>query len=121
MDAFQTISTLPDGYQESNTCSQIQVSPSGKFLYAPNRGHNSIAGFSVDASSGQLTAIGQVSTEDRPSAFSLDPECNFLFAACSETDQLASYRVNDTGDLTHMETYSVGKRHMWVLITSLGG
>ena len=122
LSAFQTISTLPAGYRESNTCSQIQISPSGKFLYAPNRGHNSIAGFSVDASSGGLTAIGQVSTEDRPSAFSLDPEGNFLFAAGSETDRLASYRVNgDTGDLTPLETYSVGKRPMWVLITRLGG
>ena len=67
-----------------------------------------------------MTAIGQVSAEDRPSAFSLDPEGNFLFAAGSETDRLASYRVNgDTGDLTPLETYSVGKRPMWVLITNL--
>ena len=122
LSAFQTISTLPAGYQESNTCSQIQISPSGKFLYAPNRGQNSIACFSVDASSGQLTAIGQVSTEDRPSAFSLDLEGNFLFAAGSETNRLASYRINgDTGELTPLETYSVGKRPMWVLITNLGG
>jgi len=98
------------------------MSPSGKFLYAPNRGHNSIAGFSVDASSGRLTAIGHVSTEERPSAFSLDPEGNFLFAAGSETDRLASYRVNrDTGALTPLETYPVGKRPMWVLMTHLGG
>jgi 6-phosphogluconolactonase len=121
LSAFQTISTLPTGYQESNTCSQIQMAPSGKFLYAPNRGHNSIAGFSADPNSGQLTAIGHVATEDRPSAFSLDPEGNFLFAAGSETDRLASYRVNsDTGGLTPLETYSVGKRPMWVLITRLG-
>ena len=122
LSAFQTISTLPAGYQETNTCSQIQISPSGKFLYAPNRGHNSIASFSVDASSGQLTATGQVSTEDRPSAFSLDPEGKYLFSAGSETNQLASYRTNgDTGELTPMETYSVGKRPMWVLMTNLGG
>ena len=101
LSAFQTISTLPTGYEQSNTCSQIQMSPSGKFLYAPNRGHNSIAGFSVDAASGRLTAIGHVSTEARPSAFSLDPEGHFLFAAGSETDRLASYRVNsETGALT---------------------
>ncbi len=121
LTAFQTIATLPEGYSERNTCSQIQISPSGKFLYAPNRGHNSIAGFSVDAS-GRLTAIGQVPTEDRPSAFSLDPQGNFLVAAGSETDRLASYRVNgDTGELTPLEIYSVGKRPMWVLITNLGG
>ena len=91
-------------------------------MYAPNRGHNSIAGFSVDVSSGRLTAIGHVSTEAAPSAFSLDPEGNFLFAAGSASNRLASYRVNsDTGELTPLETYSVGKRPMWVLMTRLGG
>ena len=121
LSAFQTITTLPDGYAERNTCSQIQITSSGKFLYVPNRGHNSIAGFSVDASSGRLTAIGQVSTEAVPSAFSLDPEGNFLFAAGSASGRLTSYRINgDTGELTPLETYSVGQRPMWVLVTSLG-
>src|SRR5918996_3544748 len=122
LSAFQTISTLPTGYRQSNTCSQIQIAPSGKFLYAPNRGHNSIACFYVNASFGQLTSIGQVPTEAVPSAFSLDPEGNFLYAAGSESDRLASYRVNsDTGELTALETYPVGKRPMWVLMTHLGG
>jgi len=122
LSAFQTITTLPEGYSGRNTCSQIQISPSGRFLYAPNRGHNSIAGFSVDASSGRLTAIGRVSTEAVPSAFSLDPEGNFLFAAGSESGQLASYRVDaNTGTLTPLDTYSVGKRPMGVLTTNLGG
>lgn len=122
LSAIQTITTLPAGYTERNTCSQIQISSSGKFLYAPNRGHNSIAGFSVDQSTGRLTAIGQVSTEPVPSSFSLDPEGKFLFAAGSESGRLASYRINgDTGELTPLETYAVGKRPMWVLITSLGG
>lgn len=119
--AFQTISTLPEGFSGRNTCSQIQITPSGKFLYVPNRGHNSIAGFSLDASSGQLTGIGQVPTESVPSAFSLDPEGNFLFAAGSESDRLASYRVNsETGELTALETYPAGKRPMGVLIANPG-
>ena len=118
---FQTVPTLPDGYSGQNSCSQIQITPSGKFLYAPNRGHNSIASFAVDASAGRLTAIGHVSTESVPSAFSLDPEGKFVFAAGSATGRLASYRVNEgTGELTPLETYSVGERPMWVLTTSLG-
>jgi 6-phosphogluconolactonase len=122
LSALQTITTLPKGYTEKNTCSQIQISPSGKFLYAPNRGHNSIAGFSVDSSTGRLSAIGQVSTEAVPSAFSLDPEGNFIFAAGSTSNRIASYRINSaTGELKPLETYSVGKRPMWVLMTSLGG
>lgn len=121
LSAFQTITTLPDGYTERNTCSQIQISPSGKFLYVPNRGHNSIAGFAVDAATGRLTAIGHVSTESVPSAFSLDPDGKFVFAAGSATGRLASYRINeDTGSLTPLQTSPVGERPMWVLLTSLG-
>ncbi len=122
LSAFQTITTLPAGYSERNTCSQIHITPSGKFLYAPNRGHNSIAGFAVAVASGRLTAIGHVATEAVPSAFSLDPEGHFLFAAGSTSNRLASYRVNrETGALTPLETYAVGKRPMWVLMTRLGG
>ena len=121
LTAFQAITTLPDGYAGRNTCSQIQMSSSGKFLYVPNRGHNSIAGFSVDASTGRLTAIGQVSTEAVPNAFSLDPEDKFIFAVGSASGRLASYRINgDTGELTPLETYSVGNRPSAVLVTSLG-
>jgi 6-phosphogluconolactonase len=120
LSVFQTISTLPDGYTERNTCSQIRLTPSGNFLYVPNRGHNSIAGFSV-AADGRLTAVGRVSTEAVPSAFSLDPEGKFVYAAGSATGRLASYRINgETGDLTPLETYSVGQRPMWILTTRLG-
>ena len=122
LSAFQTVTTLPEGYTEPNTCSQIQITPSGKFLYVPNRGHDSIAGFSVDPSNGRLTAIGQVSTEPAPHAFSLDPEGKFVFAAGGDSGRLASYRINgDTGVLTPMETYSMGRNPMWVLMTTLGG
>jgi 6-phosphogluconolactonase len=121
LSAFQTITTLPEGYTGRNTCSQIQLSPSGNFLYVPNRGHNSIAGFSVDAASGRLTAIGHVSTEAVPSAFSLDPEGHFVFAAGTASGRLASYRIHqETGGLTPLETYAVGNRPAWVLITRVG-
>ena len=57
LSPMQTISSLPEGVTLRNTCSQIQFSPSGDFLYVPNRGHNSIAGFSVDGT-GRLTPVG---------------------------------------------------------------
>jgi len=90
-------------------------------LYVPHRGHNSIAGFSVDAASGWLTAIGHVSTEAVPSAFSLDPEGHFVFAAGTASGRLASYRIHqETGVLIPLETYAVGNRPAWVLITRVG-
>ena len=120
LSPFQTVPTLPEGYTEHNSCSQIQITPSGKFLYAPNRGHNSIAGFAVTAADGTLTPLGQTPTEDIPRAFSLDPSGNFLYAAGLESARLASYRVNaDSGALEPLEVYPIGQGPMWVLMVDV--
>ena len=116
LSAFQTISTLPEGFAERNSCSQIQIAPSGEFLYAPNRGHNSIACFSVDADSGALTAFGYADSEAVPRAFSIDPSGRYLYAAGLETGQLAAYRIEGDGTLARFATYDVGEEPMWVLI-----
>jgi 6-phosphogluconolactonase len=121
LSAVQTITTLPEGHTARNTCSQIHLTSSGQFLYVANRGHNSIAGFAVDAATGRLTAIGHVSTEAVPSAFSLDPEGRFVFAAGSASGRLASYRINrETGALTPLATQAVGQRPMAVMVTRVG-
>jgi 6-phosphogluconolactonase len=121
LTAAQTISSLPDGYSARNTCSQIHLTPSGRFLYVANRGHNSIAGFAVDPAKGRLSSLGHTPTEAVPSAFGLDPAGRFLLAAGSATGRLASYRINDqTGALTPLATYAVGQRPMAVLATRLG-
>ncbi len=118
--AVQTVTTLPDGYAARNTCSQIHLTPSGRFLYVANRGHNSIAGFAVDAASGQLTAIGRVATEAVPGAFALDPQGNFLFAAGTASGRLAAYRIDGgSGVLTPLETYALGRRPAAVLSARL--
>ncbi len=122
LSLFQTISTLPDDYKDWNHCSQIQMSPSGWFLYAANRGHNSIASFSVDTVSGRLTPIERVPTEPLPRSFSLTPDGRFLFAVGQESGNMASFQVNaQTGKLTRLETYTLGKAPMWVLITRISG
>jgi 6-phosphogluconolactonase len=116
LSAMQTVSTLPAGYSGRNTCSQIHLTPSGQFLYVGNRGHNSIAGFAVDAATGHLTGIGQVSTEAVPSAFALDPTGRFLFAAGTASGRLVSYRIDaKTGDLASLTTQAVGQRPAAVL------
>ena len=117
---LQTISTLPDGYDEPNTCSQIQIAPSGRFLYAPNRGHNSVASFGVDPSSGRLNSTGHVATEPVPRVFSPDPQGRFLIVAGQQSGRLASYQVDqDNGQLVPLETYEGGNNPMWVLMTEL--
>ena len=119
LSALQTVSTLPDGYDGTNSCAQIQISPSGKFLYAPNRGHNSIACFSIDAATGRLAPIGRVPTEPVPRAIGIDPSGNFLLAAGLESGRLASYRIDGaTGELKPLDVYDTGKGPMWVLFAS---
>ena len=121
LSTVQTVTTLPDGYTARNTCSQIHLTASGKFLYVANRGHNSIAGFAVDAATGHLTSVGHVATESVPSAFSLDPAGSFVFAAGTASGRLASYRISgETGALTPLATQAVGQRPAAVLITRLG-
>ena len=121
LSALQTLTTLPEGFTARNTCSQIHLTASGQFLYVGNRGHNSLAGFAVDAATGQLTALGQVATEAVPSAFGLDPTGQFVFAAGTASGRLASYRIHgETGTLTPLATYAVGQRPAAVLVTQLG-
>lgn len=121
LSPFQTISTLPAGFTGRNTCAQIQITPSGRFLYAPNRGHNSIAGFTVDEATGRLTPIGHMLTEPVPRAVGVDPSGNFFYAAGLESGRLAAYRIDSsTGALSPIETYAVGARPMWVLPVALG-
>ena len=121
LSAVQTVTSLPDSYTARNTCSQIHLTASGKFLYVANRGHNSIAGFAVDAVTGHLTPIGHVATEAVPSAFGLDPAGSFVFAAGTASGRLASYRISgETGALTPLATQAVGQRPAAVLITPLG-
>ena len=117
---LQTVSTLPEGVDIRNTCSQIQFSPDGSLLFVPNRGHNSIAAFAVDGD-GMLTPAGHADTEAVPSAFSLDPAGRFVFAAGSATNRLAAYSIDgNSGAMTPLDTYAVGARPMSVLAVDLG-
>ena len=122
LSPFQTISTLPEDYDGENTCAQIHITPSGEFLYVSNRGHDSIAGFSIDDATGQLSSLGQQPTEPTPRVFNIDPTGNFLFAGGQGSGKLASYRIDSqTGELKPLEIYTVGKNPMWVLIIPVQG
>ncbi len=76
--------------------------PSGKFLYASNRGHDSIAGFTLDPAQGTLTLAGDFSTEGKePRNFALDPTGRFLLAANQESNNIVVFRIDQsTGALT---------------------
>ncbi len=117
LSAVQTVSTLPDDYAGDSTCSQIQITPCGRFLYAPNRGHDSIAAFAVDSDNARLSPLGYTSADPVPRAIGLDPGGRHLFVAGLHTGRLASHRIDlASGALQLIETHNVGHEPMWILI-----
>jgi len=97
-----SISTLPTNYKEPNTCADIHISADGKFVYASNRGHNSIAIFKVNEQNGDLTFVAHESTKGNgPRNFALSPNGDFLLVANQKTNNIVSFGRNaNTGLLT---------------------
>jgi 6-phosphogluconolactonase len=92
---LQTISTVPKDFAGHNDDAEIQVHPSGKFLYASNRGHDSIAVFAIDADKGTLTVIEYASTKGKtPRSFEIDPTGSLLFAANEKSDNIVVFRID---------------------------
>jgi 6-phosphogluconolactonase (cycloisomerase 2 family) len=102
LSPLQVLSTLPAGSSGSNTTSEIAVSPSGRFLYGSNRGHDSIAIFAIDQTSGRLTPVGWEPTQGgTPRYFGLDPSGTLLYACNQDSDTIVTFRVDAaTGTLT---------------------
>ncbi len=98
----QSLSTLPAGFKGENTTAEIAVDAQGKFLYASNRGDDSIAVFAINLLDGKLTFVERVPTGGKtPRHFTLDPTGKWLFAANQESNSISIFRVNpETGRLT---------------------
>ncbi len=98
---LDTISTLPAGFQGENTTAEIAVHPSGRTLYASNRGHNSIAVFSIDPLGGKLTFVEHQSSGGKtPRGFAVDPTGAFLVCGNQDSDNLVVMRIDpETGKL----------------------
>jgi 6-phosphogluconolactonase (cycloisomerase 2 family) len=110
LTAKQTISTLPKGFTGTSFTSEVMVSPDGRFLYAANRLHDSLAIFSI-GKGGALTWVDAVWTRgDFPRAINIDPTGNFLCSCNQRSDAITTFRINrETGALTFTGYYaSVG-------------
>jgi 6-phosphogluconolactonase len=98
---LQTLSTLPPGSYPGSSCAAIRVSPSGRFVYGSNRGHDSIAIFSFDEAEASLASIGHEHTQGKtPRDFAIDPTGTFLLAANQDSDTVVTFRIDEhTGRL----------------------
>ncbi len=99
---IDTVSTLPSDFSGVSYCADVHVSPSGKFLYGSNRGHNSIVVFEIDPRTGKFKLVEHVSTEGNwPRNFTLDPSGRFLLVANQRTDNVVTFSIDArTGRLT---------------------
>jgi 6-phosphogluconolactonase len=105
--AQQTVSALPTGFAGTSFASEILVSPGGKFLYAANRLHDTIAAFSVGAD-GRLKWVGETSTMgDYPGQCRIDPSGEFMYACNRKSDSITCFRIHgETGLLTFTGQYT---------------
>ncbi len=90
----QTVSTLPTAFQGTSFTSEIVLSPDGRFLYAANRLHDSIAAFSLGLD-GRLTYVGETTTEgDYPRHLSIHPSGTYLYACNQRSDAITCFRLD---------------------------
>jgi 6-phosphogluconolactonase len=110
---IQTLSTLPEGLsvQEGFSTAEVQVHPSGKFLYGSNRGHDSITVFAIDQKTGRLTFVQNEPTQgNTPRGFGIDPTGGYFLAANQRSDSVVVFRIDQqTGRLAPTgQTLSIG-------------
>jgi 6-phosphogluconolactonase len=97
-----TVSTLPKEFKGNNDAAEIFVHPTGRFLYGSNRGHDSIAVFTVDPAAGTLAPVEYASTRGKtPRNFAIDPTGSYLLAANQDSNSVVAFRIDTkTGQLT---------------------
>lgn len=111
---FQSLTTLPANFTEWNTCADIHITPNGKFLYASNRGHNSIAAYRIDEE-GLMTFIDWFKTEPVPREFAIDVKGQYLYSAGLKSHKLAAYAIDsNTGRLSRIGNYDTPEGPIWV-------
>ncbi len=103
LEQVQRVSMLPDDFDGFNTAADIHVTPDGKFLYASNRGHDSLVIFAIDESTGELSLAGHESTIGaHPRNFMVDASGEFVFVANRDSNHIVVFRRDSlTGALTY--------------------
>lgn len=117
---LQTTSVIPAQFAGTPAAADLHLTPDGRFLYASERGSNTLSGFRVDARTGELSLIGSWPTETQPRGFNLSPDGNFLLAVGQKSHQLSAYRIDpQSGQLTLLAQYATGKNPNWVEVIEL--
>jgi 6-phosphogluconolactonase len=95
LSELETVSTLPPYWDGKNTTAEIAVNPSGKYLYASNRGHNSVILFSIDKDKGTLTFVEEQGTGGKtPRHFGIEPSAKHLAIGNQDSDTVLVCRID---------------------------
>lgn len=119
LEHLQTLSTLPGDYRGENTCAEVKIHPTGKWVYVSNRGDDSLACFAVGPDAGRLSPIGNVATEKTPRSFDISSDGRFLVAAGQDSGGLALYKISLEDGLPElMERLDVGGNLAWISLVT---
>jgi 6-phosphogluconolactonase len=108
LSLISSISTLPENSKVKSTCADIHISPNGKYLYGSNRGHDSIASYKIDNTTGKLTNIGIFKTNGKtPRNFCLDPSGKYILVGNQDSDTIKVFEINIKSGLINNEIFSL--------------
>ncbi len=110
-----SLSSLPDDYAGSNSTSDIEVHPTGRFVFIANRGHNSIAVFSTSDADGSLNFRDRAAVDPVPRSFNITPDGDFIIVAGQQTNRLKVFRISERGSLTSTQTLPIEGSPWWVV------
>lgn len=120
LKARQSVPTVPDDWRGKGSCADIHISANGRFVYASNRGLDTLAVFAVNAENGTLTALGQTPTEKTPRSFCLVSGDAFVISAGEGSHRLIVFRRDaQSGALNPLKSYDCGKGPAWVISVKL--
>ncbi len=110
LTTLQTVPALPEDFAGHSTAADIHVAPSGTFLYASNRGHDSLVIYAIDTTTGLLSYVGHTPTQGKtPRNFAIDPTGTYLLAANQDSDTIVTFTIDPqtgcltpTGHVTHV-------------------
>ena len=116
----QVVNALTPTPGDKIWATDIHITPNGRFLYAAERGSSTLAMLKVDPEDHTLSLTGHIVTEKQPRGFAIDPTGRFLYCTGQLSTRMSSYGIDgDSGKLTKLNDYPVGKNPNWIEIVSL--
>jgi len=120
LEVVETLSTFPvEGFDGKNSTSDVEVHPSGKFVFVANRGHNTIVSYSIDEQSGNLTLLQHSETEPTTRSFNISPDGKHLVAAGQKSGKIRVFQIGDDGKLDLLSTTEAGEALWWVQFVTI--